>query len=267
MRGSSSLCIVARGGERGVSLVEATVVMAVFALLAAVLAPSVGGYIDAARQTRAREDVQVIATAMRDFMADNAELQFLIDGTGAVSGGVIGPPGRGDGNRINLLVSDGDIPELSAAAAADTLWTTAINFTTVDTFSNHLIENTADEIAANRYRNPRDVTTTGNGLGVDFARPSSGGFNAPYAWRGSYLRGPVDPDPWGNRYAANVVFLDPAVGVAVAGIPGVAVADYPRMDVFVASAGPDEEVDTRIAQDGAVPGDDDFIFVVSSHAK
>ncbi len=34
--------------------------------------------------------------------------------------------------------------------------------------------------------------------------------------------------------------------------------------MFVLSAGPDEEIDTRSAQDGAVPGDDDFIYVVSS---
>jgi hypothetical protein len=39
------------------------------------------------------------------------------------------------------------------------------------------------------------------------------------------------------------------------------------MDVFVLSAGPDEEIDTKSAQDGVVPGDDDFIYVVSSNAK
>jgi hypothetical protein len=78
----------------------------------------------------------------------------------------------------------------------------------------------------------------------------------------------VDPDPWGNRYAANVMFLDPSATAAATGITaGFVFGDYARLDVFVMSAGPDEEIDTRSAQDGAVPFDDDFLFVVSSHAK
>ena len=252
--------------QRGVSLVEAAIVLSVVALLAGITAPAVGSYVDSARITRAREDARAIGAAIQDFIADNGENQFLID---ASNGTASEPPTRADANRVNLLVSDGDIPVLSAALAAETFWIGAVNSGTVDTLSNHLIENAPAEAAGGRYRNPSDITVaTPGGNNADFARSSSSGFNAPHAWRGAYIRGPVDPDPWGNRYAVNVAFLDPSATAVVAGITaGFAATDYPRLDVFVLSAGADEEIDTRSAQDGAVPGDDDLIHVVSAHAK
>jgi type II secretory pathway pseudopilin PulG len=253
--------------ERGMSLVEATIILSVVSVLAAFMAPAVGSYVDTSRQARAHADVLVIAEAIQSFISDNAESQFLQDAMNGASATV--PPTRADANRVNLLVGDGDIPVLAAAIAAETFWTQAVNGATVDTFSNHLIENLPGEAAADRYRNPSDIFIAApGGNNIDFARSSSSGFNAPYAWRGAYLRGPVDPDPWGNRYVANVAFLDPSATAVIAGITaGFAFADYPRLDVFVLSAGPDEEIDTRSAQDGAVPGDDDFIYVVSANAK
>ncbi len=251
--------------QHGMSLVEVTIILAVVAMLAAVLAPAINGYVDQARQVRARTDTQVIAEAILDFIADNAERQFLIN---ASNGTASQPPTRADANRVNLLVSDGDIPTMSGLLA-ETFWTQPVNNGTVDTLSNHVIENAPGELADNRYRNPSDITTaTPGGTNIDFARAESSGFNAPYAWRGAYLRGPVRADPWGNRYAVNVAFMDPSPVDLVANITsGFAVTDYQRLDVFVLSAGGDKEIDTRSAQDGAVPGDDDFIFIVSSNAK
>lgn len=254
------------GSDRGMSLVEATLILVVISVLTAIMAPTVGGYIDAARAARAREDTRIIANAINDFISDTAEKQFLIDASDGLDEE---PPIRPDSNRVNLLVSDGDIPTRATAVIAETYWTLPLNGTTVDTLSNHLIENTPEELAANRYRNPSDITLfSAGGSNIDFARTESSGFNAPHAWRGGYLKGPVGPDPWGNRYAVTVAFLDPAPTGVLGGITGgFSVLDYPRLDVFVLSAGRDEEIDTRSAQDGAVPGDDDFIFVVSSHAK
>jgi type II secretory pathway pseudopilin PulG len=252
--------------EQGMSLVEVTIILAVIAMLASVLAPTINGYVDQARQIRARTDTQTIADAILDFMADTAERQFLIDANG---GADEEPPTRPDSNRVNLLVSDGDIPTLEAAISGDSLWTQAINGTTVDTLSNHLIRNTPGGLAGSRYRTPTDITIPfPGGNNIDFARGESSGFNAPHAWRGAYLRGPVRADPWGNRYAVNVAFLDPSPTAAITGvIGGFGPIDYPRLDVFVLSAGGDKEIDTRFGQDGAVPGDDDIIFIVSSNAK
>jgi type II secretory pathway pseudopilin PulG len=254
-------------GEAGVTLIEAAIVIGTVALLAAIMAPSAGVYIDQARQAKAREDVKTISDAINAFIDDNAEHQFLINGSnGALDGE---PPTRLDTNRVNLLVSDGDIPTLATAISGETLWTQTVNGTTVDTLSNHLAENAPGEVANSRYRNPTDMTVPFPGFNnTDFARSESSGLNAPYAWRGAYLRSPVDPDPWGNRYAVNVAFLDPSPTAILGGITaGFGTGDYPRLDVFVLSAGPDEVIDTRIGQDGAVAGDDDFIDLVSSHAK
>lgn len=250
----------------GMSLVEATIILATLSVLTAVLAPQAATYVDTARQARAREDAKVIGDAINTFIGDNGEVQFLVNGS---NGTASQPPTRPDANRVNLLVSDGDIPTLAAAVAGDTLWTTAVNGTTVDTLSNHLTENVPGEAAGSRYRNPSDIVVAApGGNNIDFARGESSGMNAPYAWRGAYLQSPVDPDPWGNRYAVNVAYLDPSPTGAVTGVTtGFVVGDLPRLDVFVLSAGPDEEIDTQFDQDGAVPGDDDFIYIVSSHAR
>jgi type II secretory pathway pseudopilin PulG len=259
----------ARAGERGMSLIEASIVLSVFALLSAVMAPAINGYIDTARQARARQDVTAIADAIQQFVTDNAESHFLLLG----SLGTQAPPDRSDTFRIDLLVSDGDIPTLGSGVSTETFWTQAVdvvsNFT-VDTLANHLGQNTPfdDTYGSFPYRTPAHIAVGGGGNNIDFARAESGGYNAPYAWRGAYLSTPVRPDPWGNRYAVNVGFLKSSTTTAITGITaGFATTDYPRLDVFVLSAGPDEEIDTRSAQDGAVPGDDDVIYIVSSHAK
>jgi type II secretory pathway pseudopilin PulG len=260
--------------ERGMTLIESSIILAVIALLTAILSPEIQGYIDRARQARTRQDVQTIGTAIQNFLTDTGELQFLIDGSNGASNQT--PPTRADAQRVNLLVSDGDIPLLAAANSTSTLWTSIVSVSgTVDTLENHLVENVRNTAGvepkdtAKRYRNPSDIAVGGGANNIDFARAESGGFNAPFAWRGPYLRGPVDSDPWGNRYAVNTVFLDPTVtGALGAGLNGAFVAaDYPRLDVFVVSAGPDEEIDTPVAQDGAVPADDDFIYIVSPNAK
>jgi type II secretory pathway pseudopilin PulG len=253
--------------EHGVTLVEAAVVIATTALLASVLAPSLGQYVDQARQARARQDITTIGDAVNEFITDNAEHQFLIN----ASNGTLAeePPTRADANRVNLLVSDGDIPVLATAVSTESFWTGVVTGTTVDTLSNHLAENAPGETSGSRYRNPTDITIPfPGGNNIDFSRTESSGLNAPYAWRGAYLRSPVRSDPWGNRYAVNVAFLDPAPTAVVSNITaGFGVGTYPTLDVFVLSAGPDEEIDTRSAQDGAVPGDDDFIYLVSTNAK
>lgn len=251
--------------ELGVTLVEAAVVLAVASILAAIAAPSINGYIDQARQARAREDVQTIGDAINQFITDTGQHWFMQVG----NGGTGTPPDPSDTYRVNLLVSDGDIPTLGTGVSTESFWTAAVDNSDVDTLSNHLVENTPGSSSSNRYRNPTDIVVgTPGGNNIDFARTESSGFNAPYSWRGPYLRSPVDPDPWGNRYAVNVGFLYPAPITAISGITAsTSTSDYPRMDVFVLSAGPDEEVDTKSAQDGAVPGDDDFIYLVSGHAK
>jgi hypothetical protein len=65
-------------------------------------------------------------------------------------------------------------------------------------------------------------------------------------WKGAYLNGPIDGDPWGNRYAVNVLYLNSTT----------------TNDVFVLSSGPDEEADSLFSVNGAQPDDDDIMSVI-----
>ena len=64
-----------------------------------------------------------------------------------------------------------------------------------------------------------------------------------------------------DRYAVNVLFLDPGADSGTFDEAGYI------FDVFVLSAGPDEEVDTPFSIDGVAPGDDDIIRVVSGGSR
>ena len=122
-----------------------------------------------------------------------------------------------------MLVSDGDTPR-TLGAGGSALWDDPVDPAAaqpVDFLERHLVTNTPGGAGA--------YTTAGG---------------AP--WRGAYISAPLDPDPWGNRYAVNVLHLRTST----------------TNDVFVMSAGPDEEIDTAFTVDGATPGDDDIIAVV-----
>ncbi len=255
-----------RRSEAGLSLVETTIILTVLATLTAALSPAIATYVDQARQARTRQDVQVIGEAIQTFIDDNGEVMFLRNGSNGASDET--PPTR-ISNRVDLLVSDGDIPTLATSVSTESFWTQTVNLAEVDTLSNHLVENQPGNSDTQRYRTPADIIVSGGGNNIDFTSADSAGYNAPYAWRGAYLRGPVSADPWGNRYAVNVGFLDPRASTSISGISGTCSypTDYPKADVFVLSAGPDQEVDTPSCQDGAKPGDNDVIFVVSGHAK
>ncbi len=58
--------------NKGFTLIELAVVLAIIAILAAVLTPMVTGYIDQARETRAQSDVRAIATAILGYQRDTS---------------------------------------------------------------------------------------------------------------------------------------------------------------------------------------------------
>jgi type II secretory pathway pseudopilin PulG len=120
-------------------------------------------------------------------------------------------------NQVEFLYSDGDIPE----AGASILWRSTTGNSVNDFLEEHLVMNSF------------------NGLAYSTV--------VPPIWRGAYLDGPVDPDPWGNRYAVNVVYLGPNVN-----------------DVVVISAGPDEAVDTPDTGNPLTRVDDDILVLVEA---
>ena len=93
--------------ERGMSLIEATIILMVLAILTSVLAPSVGDYVNDARQTKVKEDVEALGTGILRMLRDTGKpFPQVVVGTGATS--------YADENRVDLLVSEGNAPSSSA---------------------------------------------------------------------------------------------------------------------------------------------------------
>jgi type II secretory pathway pseudopilin PulG len=209
-RNSSGLTTRLRGAQ-GITLVEATIVLTVAAILAAAAAPVASRTLDRAKLARAADDTKAIKSAI-----DNVIVEF----TGFTPFTTTGAAG---GATVEMLVSDGDTPRtLGAGGAAQ--WDDPVNPAAaqpVDFLERHLVTN-----------------TPGGGGSYTTAGPNP--------WRGSYINAPIDPDPWGNRYAVNTLHLRTAT----------------TNDVVVLSAGPDEELNTAFSVDGATPGGDDISAVV-----
>jgi prepilin-type N-terminal cleavage/methylation domain-containing protein len=224
--------------DRGVTLAEVTVVLLAVSILAGAAAPSARRALDRAKLARAVSDETAIKTAISNWIADmTGYFGFTIDGaTGAVN----------SANTTQTLVSDGDMPRdcvaTSGCGGGAISWNAPVDNVggLTDFLERHLVTNTPRGSAANDY-------------------PVGAG-----AWRGAYVSGPIDPDPWGNRYAVNVKWLkdDSNCGSR-------------SNDTLVLSAGPDEIINTNYRFDvfpacgpntagtgGAIPANDDIIVVV-----
>lgn len=204
-------------GQAGVSLIEATVVLSVAALLVSMMAPVTSRTLDSARLTRAQADADAIVTAIDNFLTDFTT--FTPFTTTGASGGT----------TVQMLVSDGDTPRTLGAGGAGE-WDDPVGTspTVVDFLQRQLVTNTP---------------ISGGSYNTSSCTPVSAPTNC---WRGTYLSAPVDPDPWGNRYAVNVLYLRSSTS----------------NDVFVLSTGPDEEIDTAFTVNGVTPGDDDITSVI-----
>lgn len=259
--------------KRHWSLIELTIILVVLSILCAILAPVLDRYIRNAKIIRAREDVQAIGCCIWMFIEDTANSFFMVDAGGQgpdpVREHLGGDAPNQIANTVELLVGDGDVPEPHPGLA--NLWSTPIGVAAgfnVEFLAAHLVFN------APGYRTPTDLTNAGGDM---FARSESGGFNSEFAWRGPYITPPIDPDPWGNRYAANVEFLDAVANsdntqVAIDGQGGW------EGDCVVMSAGPDEEIDTLwqgtepaplglVIPEATAPGDDDILYIVSANSR
>jgi prepilin-type N-terminal cleavage/methylation domain-containing protein len=111
--------------QRGFTLIELTVVLAVIVTLALVLTPSIINFINDSRVARARADTQTLSAALIQFYRDTG---FFPQWTAANAGG----PGLA-ANRVDLLVSVGNTPTV----ATPNLWTTG----TTDLLSDQLVSN------------------------------------------------------------------------------------------------------------------------------
>jgi hypothetical protein len=194
----------------GITLLEVALMLTATTALVAVLMPTMTATIAHAETTVASTAMTDIQTQVLEMLNDVSFTSFTITGTSG-------------GTHVEILVSDGDIPrDVSGTGSVE--WQRPVENATglVDFIERHLVTNNPRGNAANDY-------------------PTTGG--SP--WRGAYLSAPVNPDPWGNRYAVNVEFLTGG-----------------NQDVVVFSAGPDEQIDSAYSQNGLTPGDDDLMALV-----
>src|SRR5437870_1377136 len=59
-----------RSGQAGMSLIEATIILMVLFLLTAVMSPAVSDYIEDARHSKAKQDVETIGTTIQRLQRD-----------------------------------------------------------------------------------------------------------------------------------------------------------------------------------------------------
>jgi len=143
-----------RKDERGFTLIEVIVAIAVVAILAGIITPSVIKHLDDSKRARAQNDCVVIGSTIASFYKDVARMPNM---------NAAGTAG------ITLLVSDGNIPTGNG-------WNTATTAATCDLLSNHLSANTPKSQTTNMY----PTTTTNPG--------------SEFVWRGPYQNNfPADP--------------------------------------------------------------------------
>ncbi|MBI4563031.1 MAG: prepilin-type N-terminal cleavage/methylation domain-containing protein [Candidatus Rokubacteria bacterium] len=157
--------------ERGVTMMEIIVVLAVIGVMAAVLTPMVLNYLDDAKKSKAESDVKALAGVIHRLARDVVHFPLYKDGTkttGAPDWELLQGPGNdpvdNDGSKKWLTVGQGKIDELE----------------------NHLIKNNP---GSKKYE-------------TDPAK-------SRFLWRGPYIE-KVGPDPWGNRYLVNIKNANPA---------------------------------------------------------
>ena len=238
--------------QKGLSLIEVTIMLLVLMLLTGVLAPSIFDFVKDAQWVKVKEDCEAISLSIARLHRDVGCIEHTY--------GLNNCKFLGQGGTIpGLLMSDGPTVEATQVAGAATVgfsdallpggtgastwnWTDAIVGrigTQIDSLTNQLVTN------APGYPEPP----------AGPASPFGPWFNK--GWRGAYLSSPIGPDPYSTPYLVNSVLLNvPQNAVA----PGVIGHNY---DTFCISAGPNRVFETPFGQTGARPYGDDFITMIS----
>lgn len=249
-------------GQRGMSLVEATIILMVLAILTSVIAPSMGDYVNEARNTKAKEDVEAIGTAIIRMVRDT--------GLRCLSRDTATPCNLA--NRVELLVSG------SAVGSNEPKVVSADYVPTAGTSSNDTGLNWAgatNEVADASRALMTDQFVSNTLAGTDYTPVSftgGGGPRAGIGWRGAYLTGPVDVDPWGFMYQANTVFMNVASNAAAGSSAEGELSFGYHSDVIVLSSGSNGTVQTAFGSAGSPFGStaatgDDVIYTVKGATR
>jgi type II secretory pathway pseudopilin PulG len=236
-----------RNHERGLSLVEVSIVLLVLMLLTGVLAPSIGDFVDDAKWVKAKEDCEAIGLTVARLVRDVGPC-VKFDGAGPCT----------KANRVDLLFSDG--PDVTPAMLGGDA-TTGVSSPELASALNWDSDGTrGDAMSAQFVDNvPGYAGPDGSAAGPFFGT----------GWRGAYLSPPIGPDPWGRRYLVNTAFLAAAADAAPGVGEGQRSGGWSR-DVMCLSAGPNGLYETAFggtAGGGTARRGDDLVFVVSGGSR
>jgi hypothetical protein len=238
-----------KNNERGLSLVEVTIMLLVLMLLTSVLAPSIADFINDAKWVKVKEDCEAIGlTTMRLTRNVGPCVKFHANQPCSMY------------NRADLLYSDGPAPDASSVsggalynpnvAGGSLNWDTSSR---ADTMINQFVTNDGPA-----YPTPTSAGTSQSGLQFGLG------------WRGAYLSGPLGPDPWGHAYVVNSAFLATAMDAGcTSGCEGTTTGGW-SYDTFCLSAGPNGLYESPIsgnANGGHVRSGDDFTYVISGGTR
>ncbi len=206
--------------NRGFTLIEMVVVLAVVAILAAILVPTIAKNINDAKITRASNECLVIAASMASFYKDLGRWPV---GDGTTPGGGV--------DAVTVLTTTNGMAATTYGGPAG-LWLAG----TPSTFELHLVRNAP---GANPYPVPSAAAQE-------------------YVWRGPYLS-EVKPDPWGTRYYCNaqqlrnvavnaawVLSAGPNKVIQTNFTQGLAAAVAPTLNNNSNAANPPDDIGSRI---------------------
>ena len=215
-------------GQKGFTLLEIIVVLAVVGALAAMLAPVVFRYIDDAKRAQAQSDVSTIAAAIQQMYKDTGRWPFYKVGTGSLA--------KQAADTTLLTSNTGCVGATvtgtcDPTAPVDSGATWGLLAGKPVSLSDQLILNTP-------------FAGTGTAYATTGARP----------WKGPYLDHVPALDPWGRSYLVNIGNADPSA-------EGFSTQKW----VIAISAGPNGILDTAGdalgKADPQVAGDDAIVRV------
>ena len=158
------------GGTGGFTLIEIVIVLAIIAVLAGILAPTLTRYVGDARTRKAEADTRNLGAAIGKFYADTGNWPVWFSSANMNTNAL----------KYDLLVSaDGARAD---QATGITGWDETITGAAKDTFTDQLIDNVPAYSTSGRR-----------------------GWKGPYLGHES-----ATADPWGTKYYANVEFLRPS---------------------------------------------------------
>src|SRR5688572_6916797 len=228
--------------ERGITILETTVILSVLFILAGAMAPIVSESVNTARAVKARNDASMIAMGLINLQKD-------VGGDALSYGGAIASLAQGFA-LPDVLASRGAVPEVDEVAEA------AISLTVLVAPGDHEATSRRAQRAALRAQRrkwresrtaPLDDHLRTNRRGYRYRRPGEYG-----GWNGPYMSTELKGDPWGGQFLINSQFLDG--GSTTADAEG-----RPRRAVFVLSAGSNRIIETPYEQsivDTRAYGDD-----------